>query len=314
MSDKTKITQIQWQNDFNVNADWKLIAGGSLARQNLNSYADYNSPSEVQYGRSAGSVFSGINGKNGPHQFQINARFDHVGQSGSDTTGYAGYGYLLTPEFKLTASASTAFNAPTLARLYDLSSGNIQLKSETSTSYEAGFQYAIKDTLIRLVGFQTNTKNQFAKDPNCADIFSCQTINLASASNQGVEISASSFWDQTNLRASLTLQNPINDETRKILDRNARVYGAISAAHTYESWRFGADLIFAGTRNDQDYFASVEKNLSAYSKVNLTARKKISNELSVYARIENALDRNYQTSYGYNSLPRSIFVGLNWQQ
>ena len=129
-----------------------------------------------------------------------------------------------------------------------------------------------------------------------------------------MEISATSFWDQTHFRASLTLQNPVNDETRKILDRNARAYGTISAAHTFDSWRFGADLIFAGTRHDKDYVAGVEKNLSAYSKVNLTARKKISNELSVYARLENALDRNYQTSYGYNQLPRSIFVGLNWQQ
>ena len=74
-----------------------------------------------------------------------------------------------------------------------------------------------------MIGFQTKTKNQFAKDPVCANLFSCRTINLASGSNQGIEISASSVWDKTSLRASLTLQNPINDETKKILDKNIKL-------------------------------------------------------------------------------------------
>jgi vitamin B12 transporter len=170
---------------------------------------------------------------------------------------------------------------------------------------------------VRLVGFQTKTNNQFAKDPTCISTNPCKTINIASGSNQGIEISTSTMWDKTSLRASLTLQNPINDETKKILDRNARVYGSISLSHTLESWRFGADAIFSGMRHDQDYTllpTKVEKNLSAYSKVNFTARKQISKELAIYARLENVFDRDYQTSYGYNQLPRSLFVGLNWQQ
>jgi vitamin B12 transporter len=112
----------------------------------------------------------------------------------------------------------------------------------------------------------------------------------------------------------LTLQNPVDDSTKKILDRNARVYGSISLSHTVETWRFGADAIFSGVRHDKDYVSLAEKNLSAYFKVNFTARKQVSKELAVYARLENAFDRDYQTSYGYNQLPRSLFVGLNWQQ
>jgi vitamin B12 transporter len=314
--DRTRVTQAQWQNDFILSNEWSVIAGGSLSRQILNSYADFNPP-EVQYGRSVGSVFSGINGRIDRHQIQFNARYDQVGGSGNDTTGYAGYGYYLTPSLKLTTSASTAFNAPSLARIYDVNSGNLDLKSETSVSYEAGIQYSLSNTLIRLVGFQTKTKNQFAKDPICANLFSCRTINLASGSNQGIEISASTVWDKTTLRSSLTLQNPVDDSTKKILDRNARVYGSISLGYALESWRFGADAIFSGMRHDQDYAllpAKVEKNLSAYSKVNFTARKQVSKELAVYARLENIFDRDYQTSYGYNQLPRSLFVGLNWQQ
>ena len=316
ITDLTRVTQIQWQNDLIISDDWSAIAGGNLSHQNLNSFADFNPP-EVQHSRTAGSIFTGLNGKSGRNQIQFNARYDQVRGSGNDTTGYAGYGYNLTPLLKLTTSASTAFNAPTLARIYDVNSGNLDLKSETSVSYEAGIQYSLSNTLIRLVGFQTKTKNQFAKDPVCANLFSCRTINLASGSNQGLEISASSVWDKTSLRASLTLQNPINDETKKILDRNARVFGSISLSHTLETWRFGADAIFSGMRHDQDYAllpTKVEKNLSAYSKVNFTARKQISKELAVYARLENAFDRDYQTSYGYNQLPRSLFVGLNWQQ
>ena len=305
--------QIQWQNDLILSDDWSAIAGGNLSHQNLNSFADFNPP-EVQHSRTAGSIFTGLNGKYGRNQIQLNARYDEVRGSGNDTTGYAGYGYNLTPSLKLTTSASTAFNAPTLARIHDASSGNPDLKSETSTSYEAGIQYSLSNTLVRLVGFQTKTNNQFAKDPTCANPFVCKTINLASGSNQGIEISASTAWDKTTLRSSLTLQNPVDDSTKKILDRNARVYGSISLSHTVETWRFGADAIFSGVRHDKDYVSLAEKNLSAYSKVNFTARKQVSKELAVYARLENVFDRDYQTSYGYNQLPRSLFVGLNWQQ
>lgn len=311
--DRTRVTQAQWQNDFILSNEWSIIAGGSLSRQILNSFADFNPP-EVQHGRSVGSVFSGINGKIGRNQIQLNARYDQVSGSGSDATGYAGYGYNLTPSLKLTTSASTAFNAPTLARIHDSSSGNPDLKSETSTSYEAGIQYALSNTLVRLVGFQTKTNNQFAKDPTCVNPFACKTINLASGSNQGVEISANTVWDKTSLRSSLTLQNPVDDSTKKILDRNARVYGSISLSHTLETWRFSANAVFSGVRHDKDYVSLAEKNLSAYSKVNFTARKQVSKELAIYARLENAFDRDYQTSYGFDQLPRSLFVGLNWQQ
>ncbi len=314
---KTRITQAQWQNDFILSDDWSAIIGGSLSNQNLNSFSEiFSVQSQSQHSRSAGSLFSGLNGKIGRNQVQLNARYDQVGGSGNDTTGYVGYGYHLTPSLKLTTSASTAFNAPTLARLHDEFSKNPLLKSETSASYEVGFQYSIKDSLIRLVGFRTKTKNQFASDPdpnNCTAV-SCPTINLASGSNQGIELSANTVWDKTTLRSSLTLQNPVDDSTKKILDRNARVYGSISLSHTVETWRFGADAIFSGSRHDKDYVSLAEMNLSAYSKVNFTARKQVSKELAVYARLENAFDRDYQTSYGYNQLPRSLFVGLNWQQ
>ena len=43
----------------------------------------------------------------GNHNLQANVRYDHVDDAGADTTGYLGYGYDLTSNWKLLASAST---------------------------------------------------------------------------------------------------------------------------------------------------------------------------------------------------------------
>lgn len=315
--DKGRNALLQWQNLFTLSSTLSLNAGVETGQDkfdtaNVTSF----SSSHNLYSRNRTSIYSGLNARIDAHQWQVNVRRDQIGQAGGDTTGYLGYGYFLTPAFKLTASASTAFNAPTLAQLFDPANGNAQLKSEHSRSYELGGQYAIDATLIRAVLFTTKTDNQFATDPNRCSFFSCPSYNLKSGSNEGLEVSASGKWMDTALRASLTLQNPTEEDTGKSPIRRAKVLGAVSASRAVGAWLLGADVNFAGRRPDQDFSTSpaTAKTLDAYWLANLTARYRLNREWSLNGRIQNLLDERYQTAYGYNSLPRSVYVGINWQR
>ena len=310
--DNGRSNLLQWQNLFTMSSNVSLNAGVETGQDKFDTaYVTSTESKHNIYSRNRTSIYSGLNAKFDAHQWQVNVRRDQIGEAGGDTTGYLGYGYYLTPVFKLTASASTAFNAPTLAQLFDPTYGNKQLKSEHSRSYELGGQYAMNETLIRAVLFTTKTDNQFAFDDNYV------TYNLKSGSNEGLEISASGKWMDTALRASLTLQDPREADTGKSPIRRAKILGAFSASRAMGPWLLGADVNLAGRRPDMDFStlpSATPKTLGAYWLANLTARYQLNREWSLNGRIQNLLDERYQTSYGYNSMPRGVFVGINWQR
>jgi len=51
----------------------------------------------------------------------------------------------------------------------------------------------------------------------------------------------------------------------------------------------------------------------SYVLANLNGRYKVSKEVSLYGRIENLFDRDYQTVYGYNQAPFGVFAGVEWR-
>ena len=312
-------TLLQWNNELALSQQWTLAAGIDAAKEN----ADALSFSTIDYGygaaglstnshsRSTSSVYAGLNGKIGVHQLQLNVRHDQVGGAGSDTTGYLGYGFAVTPAFKLLASASTAFHAPTLIQVFDPLYGNPDLKAERARSYEIGAQYAAAATLLRVTAFDSSTRDQFGYDS-----VTYKTINIDKASNQGLELSATSRLLDTEVRASLTLQDPKDDSTGKHLIRRARTLVSLALARKYGALRIGADVQYTGSRIDKDFttYPATDKDLASYVLLNLNARYQLNKNVSLFGRIDNLLDRDYQTAYGYNQPSRGVFAGLSWQQ
>jgi vitamin B12 transporter len=310
---------LQWANEVSLSPVWTLVAGLDAGREELDAFSDsgFGAPTRNQFDRSTNSAYAGLNGKQDRHQFQANLRRDHVEGTGSDTTGFLGYGFALTPAVKLIASASTAFNAPTLTQFFDPLSGNPNLQAEKSRSYETGVQYAAGATLLRATLFSTRTRNQFAFDPdNCfsgSSPTSCPTINLAKGSNKGLELSAGAEIVGVDLHASLTLQDPKDDVTGERLIRRAKTMASLAASKAFGALRVGADLQYTGSRPDVNFATGDDVTLESYWLANVNARYTLSKNVSLVGRIDNLFDRDYQTSYGYNQLPRGAFVGVSWQ-
>ncbi|WP_206953573.1 TonB-dependent receptor plug domain-containing protein [Trinickia acidisoli] len=294
--------QFTWQNDFKLAAQQKLQVGYERLDQSLDSDT-FAAPD-----RHVNSVFAGYTARFGASQIQANVRRDQYSDFGGANTYYLGYGFDFTEHWKATASYSSAFRAPSFDDLYYPGSGNTSIQPEHSHSVEAALQYA-SDALgvLRLTAFQTRYTDLINYVPTDGGLFYLAE-NVDRAKVQGLEGSWSGHVGKTDVRAALTVQNPVDEETDTDLDRRARHFATLSANRSIDDWRVGGEWIVSGPRNDGG------TNLGGFGLVNLSARYNITKAWYVSAHIDNLLDKNYELAYTYNTPRRSAFITIGWQE
>jgi vitamin B12 transporter len=208
---------LNWTNTVALRG-WQLTAGAERQLQSIDTSDSY--ATTLNTSRDVTALFAGVSGTSGPHALQLNVRNDAVSGMASQTTGYAGYGYQLTPAWKLIATVSSAFNLPPLGYLYDPFSGNPQLQPETARSGEMGLQWAEGTQVMRATLFSTQTDNLMLYDFN-----TFRFENVTKATNKGLEVSFNGKLSAADVRASLTAQDPVDDSTGAWLPRRARPDG-----------------------------------------------------------------------------------------
>ena len=301
-------TQIlSWVNTLPIGENWLGTAGVEEQQQHVETNADDGTP-PYDINRLADAFFMGMEGCFGPFTVQLNLRNDKLGPYQKDTS-YLGLGYSISDVFKLTASTSTAFNAPPLGYLYDPYSGNPLLKPESAESNEIGLQYSMGSNLVRATYFDTRVQDQLVIDFN-----TYRFTNVSHARNSGVEVSFKGNVGNTDIRASLTQQNPVDEVTGQPLQRRAKTMASIGLSQMFGALRAGADLRYVGDRDDLDASTSpgLPVMLRAYSVLDLTLAYRYSPQLLLTARLDNVTDEKYETVYGYNQQPSSLYAGLTW--
>ncbi|MEX1167345.1 MAG: TonB-dependent receptor, partial [Hydrogenophaga sp.] len=305
---KTGNTVLNWVNNLALGERWLVTAGLDHQRQSIQtgSTSAFGTPYDQQ--RNATAVFGGFEGGLGAGNVQLNLRHDSVGDL-EKTTGYLGYSLPVSASVKLIASTSTAFNTPPLGYLFAPGFGNPLLRPETANSQELGLQWQVGSQSLRATVFNTRVKNQLEYDRTTFAF-----ANLGRTKNQGLEVSYKGAVGNTPLRANLTLQDPQNSLTGATLLRRAKTLWSLGASHTLAGVALDADLRFSGKRSDRysdpATFATVNTSLASYAVLDLAASYKLTADLDLRARLDNATNKTYQTVYGYNQQPRSLYVGL----
>ncbi|REG61396.1 vitamin B12 transporter [Paraburkholderia sp. BL6669N2] len=293
--------QYTWQNDFALAAQQKLQVGYEHLDQSLDSDT-FEAPD-----RHVDSGFAGYTGRFGRNQFQANVRRDQYSDFGGANSYYLGYGFDITGHWKVTASYSDSFRAPSFDDLYYPISGNPSIQPERSHSIEAALQYASNALgVMRLSAFQTRYSNLINYEQVTPGIYLAE--NVGHAKVQGIEGSWSGHVGKTDVRASLTLQNPVDLDNGADLVRRARRFGALTVNRSIAGWRVGGEWIVSGPSNDSS------GKLGGYGVVNLSARYNITKAWYVAAQIQNLLDKDYETAYSYNSPRRGAYLTVGWQQ
>ncbi len=298
----TETRTVNWSHAITL-GPWLASMGAENQQQSIATEDSYDS--RLSHERRVTSLFAGLSATLGAHALQANLRRDSADGLDAQTTGYLGYGFNLTPAWKLLASTSTAFNLPPLGYLYDPFSGNPLLKPETARSNELGLQWAQTGLVLRATLFSTRVSDMLLYD-----LASYRFNNVSDASNRGLEVSYSGKLAGADLRASLTQQDPVNQSTGEQLIRRAKTMASVGASRPWGAWTVGGDLRYTGERPD----LPSRPALGAYTVANLTARYAISPALTLTARIDNLFDRDYQTAYGYNQPGRAAYLGIVWKQ
>jgi vitamin B12 transporter len=308
-SAKSRTRQVLWDNEVRATPAHVLSAGLEGREQTRDSASSFGASPPAE--RDVRALRLGYLGRLGNHNLQANYRYEDYSDFGAEGTYFLGYGFDLTDAWRFTLSHSTAFRAPTFLEL-DPGFGNPDLKAERSRSNEIGLQWAAGPHRLRVVGFDIDYEDAIVLD----QFFIPQ--NVQTVSNQGVETSYSGVLAGADVRASLTFQDPVeqdraNQAPQQAL-RRAKRLAALAVHRSFGAWRLGAEWRYSGERRDNDINNSTVTVFEpAYSVLNLLVRYQVSKNLFFGARLDNALDEDYSLVNGYNTAGRGVFFTAGWQ-
>lgn len=313
---KTTSKQLNWQNTLFIDQGKQLLFGAEYLDQQVNTDLQ---PKFDRDERKVKSLFSGYTGTYGKQQIQLNARHDSFSDFGVANTGLLGYGYNFNDAWRVAASTSTAFKAPTFNDLYypfvDYGfgysyQGNPNLQPERSRNNEAGMHYTADNQRVDVVYFDNRIHDLI--DFN--NLPALTTINLNEARIDGVEASYSDRYNDTDLKIAITSQNPRDANTGARLLRRAKFFSNVSVTRSAGDWKIGGEWQYSGAREDTDINTFSRVTLGSYNLLNLTARYKLSKQMEVSLRADNVFNQSYMLAHGYNTQGRSLFANLSYQQ
>ena len=296
---ETNLRSYLFQNKFQL--------GKHLLTATLERREDQLRNDAINANRSQDALALGYGWMNHSHTLQFNLRSDKESAVGGYTTGSAAYGFSLSPQWRATASAGTAFRAPTLYQLFSVY-GVTTLQPETSRNLELGLRYEQGAAHFAVVVYRNRVSNliSFGAAGPCTSADGCYT-NTEQAKYTGLTVSGGQQLGAVNMRASLDLQDPRNLTTGNLLVRRARQYGTMSADTHVAAWTVGAEAQFSGSRDDVD-----GTRLGGYSLINLYASTPLSKDWTVLARVNNLANKNYQLANTYTTLGRSFYTAVRW--
>ncbi len=307
---------VLWRNVIRISKAWTVTGGATHQHQSVTSAGQGDIPSTS---RNVTAVFAGLNGSFADNEIQLNVRHDHFdGYASTKNTFYAGYGRQLDHGFEAIASYSSSFNVPPLGYLYYSNPywvANPLLKPESAHTVQAALQWSGGTDIVRATLFQTTGGDMwgFGSTPNGLTEFA----NIARTRTRGLELAARGAWRRWSYDANVTLQQPlaVSEPGDPTLQRLARSMANVSLEYDFRRFATGVLIHYTGPRPDVTYsasFAAIPVTLGSYTTVSLTADGPIGHTLRWNVRLENLLDKRYETAYSYNSVPFGAFVGLTW--
>ena len=106
---------------------------------------------------------------------------------------------------------------------------------------------------------------------------------------------------------SAVSQDPWNVTDNTVLLRRAKHYGSVDVSRPLGAYEVGTRLYAAGARTD---YGNV--NLPGYGLVSFYASRKIDQNWTLRARLDNALDKHYRLVDAYNTAGRGLYLALQY--
>ena len=310
----TEINQLSTQVNFDLNDNQQFIGGLDYRDDKLESTTVFDENSRDNLG-----LFAAWFGKFGRNHLNISLRNDDNEAFGSHTTGSLEYGFDISEQLRLTAAYGTAFKSPTFNDLYFPDSAffvsNPNLEPEKSESFEIGLRGNQELLSWSVNAYRTNIEDMiaFTSDPVT---FVGTVDNIDEAEINGVEIEGGAVLKGHKVSLSYTYTNSEDKKTGKALLRRPKNTVRLDVSRSFKNFSANVNLSYNGSREDLDFssFPAQRIKLADYSLLNIGMQYKLTNQWALFAKLNNLLDEDYETVFGYNQPGFNGYVGISYNQ
>lgn len=297
----TVVGGVEWEQD-----------GANSEYRSLSSFGPYNTRFDDRTARTWGIYAQERWTPSQALQVTAGIRRDDHDRFGGATSGKVA-GSVLAPGTgtRFRASWGTGFKAPSLYQLYS-QYGNETLDPEKSKSYEVGLRQPLAGPAgwVDMAWFRSRFRNLIDYDFGTS-----KYVNMGRAKTSGFELEAgykpASFL---SIVARGTVLDAKDETTGERLIRRARDRESLAASFLASpDISAAASLTRVGKREDTDFstYPSARVTLPAYTLVNLSGEWRATKSVSLFGRVENLTDKEYEEIKGYGTPGRSFFAGVS---
>ena len=306
---------LDWQNDVTLGAH-RVTAG--LSYQDEDTEA---SVSDATFDESTVSKAVFVQDALRYGAFSALAAVRHTDHDsfGGYTTGAIDLGYDVLPSVTLGVGYGTAFRAPNASERF-LSFpafgffANPDLDPETSRNLEASIKARIgRSQTLALHVFENRIEDLIGTESDPVS-FETTYVNIDKAKITGVEADYRLALGGWSLGLNGSLQQPKNEETGERLLRRARTSATANLVRSFGAHRLGVQVQAVGDRRDVDFssFPSQPVKNGGYALVHLTGELALPHNFRLSAKVENLLDKEYTTVFGYRQSGIATYGTLRW--
>ena len=295
----TAQTQATLQHDLNT-AVGNVIVGLESIKEEVSGTQAYAVNS-----RTTRAVFAGLHGQSGAHFWQANLRRDSNSQFGDATTGFASYGYQITPHWRPHVAYGTSFKMPSFNTLYYVSpffNGNPTTQPERGKNSEVGLTYSRGLHEVKLTRFDNRVRGFITTQP--------AVVNVPRARMEGWSLGYTGAAGNWTWNANLELLDARNEANQLKLQRRADETLTLALDRQSGAWTWGGSLLAVSDRFDN---AANTVRLPGFATLDLHAAYQVQKDWSLNLRLNNLADKVYETAHGYNQPGRAAYLTLNWK-
>ncbi|MGZ8175532.1 MULTISPECIES: TonB-dependent receptor domain-containing protein [Methylobacter] len=295
---------VSWLNEVALSDNHQLVIGSDYRLDQVDGSTAYTENSRYDAG-----IFTELHSRIlDDHFINASIRGDKNEAFGEQVTGNLGWRYNSSYGISPFASFGNAFKAPTFNQLYFPGFGNPSLKAEQSTSFEAGLAGDHDWMQWEIRGYHTNIDNLIVTVSNpTTSLFSAE--NVGKAQIDGIEAEIGTQLMGWNNKLSMNLLSPKNRVTNARLPRRAEKTLSYDLSRSFGQFDLGANVLAQSDRFDD---ALNRTKIAGYVTIDLRTAYHLNKNWMLSAKLNNLLDKQYQTINTYNTADRNFFLSIHY--
>jgi len=253
---------------------------------------------------------------------ELGGRYNHDEKYGSNFTYTLNPSIIIANQFKVFVTLASAYKSPSLYQLFSIYQNPAGLKPETTTSYEAGFDWQlIKNALsFNTVFYKYNSKDIIyfkGLSDNPYGIYENGQLQKDKGFESELKFNLDKFKASAYVAyvtGQLTDENGIT--TNNLFRRPKQTFGGSIYYEFFKSFSAGLNYKYTGERTDEQFnpdFSTSIVTLKSYSLVDLHLQATLGKHIILFGDLKNLFDEKYTDWLGYNTAGFNFMAGVKYQ-